>query len=36
MSMTLKKAGAVVGSGKIVVSAEGKSRTVTTAASVRK
>jgi hypothetical protein len=30
MNMSLKKAGAVVGSGKIVVSADGKSRTVTT------
>jgi hypothetical protein len=30
MNMTLKKAGKVVGTGKIVVSADGKSRTVTT------
>ena len=32
MNMTLKKGGAVVGTGKIVVSADGKSRTVTTMA----
>ena len=30
MNMTLKKAGTVVGTGKIAVSADGKSRTVTT------
>ena len=30
LDMTVKKAGKVVGSGKIVVSADGKSRTVTT------
>jgi hypothetical protein len=30
MNMTIKKAGAVVATGKIVVSADGKSRTVTT------
>jgi hypothetical protein len=33
MNMTLKKAGKVVGTGKIAVSADGKSRTVTTMAS---
>jgi hypothetical protein len=33
MNMTLKKAGKVVGTGKIAVSADGKSRTVTTIAS---
>lgn len=32
MNMTLKKSGAVVGSGKISVSADGKTRTVTTMA----
>jgi hypothetical protein len=33
LDMTVKKAGKVVGTGKIVVSADGKSRTVTTKAS---
>ena len=32
MNMTLKKGGAVVGHGTIVISADGKSRTVTTMA----